>query len=142
MICIWKDAQPIHADWIELQCIRCERRLRAHVPIVGYLKAACLKPETNGKVGSEFRCITESLHLHGEGCNCIQLMHKMDSLGVVGCTKEFDSLVADLDANKSQFGLQHIALAAANAVLNGLAFKVNWADPIPGLLQEAIRRAT
>lgn len=92
--------------------------------------------------GTEFTELLRSVGLtKKKGCSCAQLAILMNQLGVDGCRRELDRLVKQIEANRNRYGLLDYAKAAVLAVANGLAFQVDWSDPIPGLLTEAIRRA-
>ena len=93
-------------------------------------------------VGSEFKEIVAGLGFQpSPGCGCNSLMQQMNRAGVAGCRKSFFTFVGQLKDNGSGYGWGSMLQAAFWAAMTGLAFKVNPLDPIPGLFEEAIRRA-
>lgn len=98
------------------------------------------------------------------GCGCIAYMVRMDEWGVDGCRQRRDEIakhlrekaeswkwleqVAQPSQRTSRAGsvipgssLWEQAKIAWKSVTTGLAFKVDWRDPFPGLVDEAIRLA-
>lgn len=93
-------------------------------------------------VGDEVADILKTLGFsRAKGCGCKILMREMNSLGAAGCRREFRQLVAKLTEKYEATTWTERIRAAGLAVLSGIAFKLNIADPIPDLLNEAIRRA-
>jgi hypothetical protein len=78
-------------------------------------------------------------------CTCNALALEMDRIGVAGCREQFDHLVAQIKHNATHWGwadkFANYSRASFGSLKSGLLFKINWLDPIPGLLSEAIRRA-
>ena len=65
----------------------------------------------------------------------------MDLWGVAGCRARIDEIVAWMRDGQQRWGWAEKIAAGAKAVATGIAFKINWGDPFPGLIEEAIRRA-
>ena len=80
----------------------------------------------------------------------------MDEWGIDGCNEHFDTIVGWLAENAEKWGWNKAAEAAApdhetlslqkklsvgwKALMTGIAFKVDWTNPFPGLVREAINR--
>lgn len=99
------------------------------------------KPDTTDGVGSEVSAILSSLGIAAESCGgCREMIRRMNAWGVEGCREHRDEILARLREKtaESAWGLK--LKAAAIALVNGLAFKLDWLDPSPGILDEAIRR--
>jgi hypothetical protein len=95
-----------------------------------------------GGPGTEFETLASTLgYAERQGCACASLRRKMDRLGVPGCVAQREELLIELRKHAAQFGWLEAARAAKNALLSGLAFQLDPFDPLPGLLEEAIRRA-
>lgn len=97
--------------------------------------------------GTEFKRICgEDLGITmPNNCTCNALAVQMDIWGPAGCRTHSDAIVAQIKANQDLWGwtaaFKNFASAAVGSLKSGLWRKVNWTDPIPGLVQEAIRRA-
>jgi hypothetical protein len=92
--------------------------------------------------GTELKRLLESLHLQSQaGCGCDAMVLQMNVWGVEGCRAHRAIIVEKLREARGQVGLQRLLAAAGRALATGLAFQVNPLDPIPDLLEEAIRRA-
>lgn len=107
----------------------------------------------------------------GAGCGCHQKMRQMDEWEINGCIVHRDTIVGWLRENAEKWGwakaaedtiqknnlieatpeqaeavtkqlgtVQKLAIAW-RSFTTGLAFKVDWTDPYPGLVDESIRRA-
>jgi hypothetical protein len=75
------------------------------------------------------------------GCGCREMIREMNALGVDGCRRERDSLAARLRSRAALFEWQEKAVAAVKAAASGLALRISWADPFPGLVDLVIHRA-
>lgn len=109
-----------------------------------------LKPDhRNGKTsnlkggpGAEFAGLISQLGLQSvASCSCASLQREMDRLGVDGCRRERSRLIKSLKENYVKYTAADKMWASYNAVITGLAFKLNPLDPIPSLFDEAVRRA-
>lgn len=76
-------------------------------------------------------------------CDCKAKAMQMDDWGVAGCKEpaKYDWIIRELKAGQVRWGWAAKFKAAALAVWQGFAFKVDPLDPVPGLVDEAIRRA-
>lgn len=91
--------------------------------------------------GTELTAIIHELKL-SEGCgSCSGKASQMNEWGVQGCRDNFETIVGWLRESEKKPGWKAKVKAAAIAFATGLAFKVNWSDPLPDLITEAIRRA-
>jgi hypothetical protein len=97
--------------------------------------------------GTEFKriCAEDLKITMPNNCSCNALAIQMDRWGVVDCHKHFDIIVTQIKANQDNWGwsdaFANFAKAAIGSMKSGLWLKINWTDPIPGLVTEAIRRA-
>lgn len=92
--------------------------------------------------GTELKQVFESLGIRQKsGCLCNIILRRMNNAGPEGCRSQRNELVEQIRTNATQFGIRHWAGAAARAVASGIAFRINPVDPIPGLFDEAVRRA-
>lgn len=113
--------------------------------------------------GTELKAMLAEIGINpSSNCSCNANARRMDELGVDGCREHFNEFVQVVRENAERWGWQkptsnraeHFAgsqdkqmtlaekLAVGwRSVMSGVAFKVNWLDPYPGLIEEAIRRA-
>lgn len=92
--------------------------------------------------GTELKAIIASLGVTPTStCGCESLANEMNMLGVDGCRRERERLVSALREKREAFGLEDTVKAAALAFANGLAWRINWKDPLPDLFDVAVRRA-
>lgn len=92
--------------------------------------------------GTELGRLLLSLGLKKEsGCGCGKLRDAMNNWGVEGCREHREAILAQLRKSQERLGWVEKLKAGAMAVKTGLAFKLDWGDPAPGLLDEAVRRA-
>lgn len=92
--------------------------------------------------GTELKKIFESLGIQSDGCGgCYLTLQAMDKGGAQECRERRDEFIAEIKSRRMSVTLATKIVAAGAAVLNGLAFSINWADPIPGLFDEAVKRA-
>lgn len=98
--------------------------------------------------GTELKKILDGLGIQApENCGCRATMRAMDDLGVDGCRDQFEMIVAKIRENADKWGwgklsgLAKMPRAGVRALLSGLAFKINPLDPIPGVVEQAIRAA-
>lgn len=100
------------------------------------------KPSDIHGPGTQLTKLFESLGITKKGgCKCGQVAAMMNQLGVAGCRKHFDRIVKQIKDGKARYTITDTIKAAALAVATGVITKINWLDPIPGLAEEAIRRA-
>jgi hypothetical protein len=98
-------------------------------------------PFRTGGPGTELQKLLASLGLTAGGCACEDRARQMDAWGPAGCREREAEIVAWLREEQAKHGWGETLRAAARAVADGLAFRLNPLDPLPGLVREAIRRA-
>lgn len=104
------------------------------------LQAVAKNPD--GGPGTELNGLIAGIGVEEKpGCACKSLMYQMDVWGVSGCRENRKEIVTTLKANYQRYGWGDVVKAAATAVANGLAFKLNPLDPWGSLTDEAIRLA-
>jgi hypothetical protein len=92
--------------------------------------------------GTELHNILASIGINpAASCQCRAKSRQMDVWGVLGCEEHFAEIVKALQEGQDQFGWTTKLKAAAGMVLTGRVFKVNWLDPFPDIIREAIERA-
>lgn len=75
------------------------------------------------------------------GCNCNEMISKMNRWGITGCREHRAEIVEHLKAAYKETSWADFAAASAKAITSGLAFKINPLDPFGSLVDEAIRLA-
>ena len=96
-----------------------------------------------GGPGTELYYMLKSLGIESPpGCACRMRMGQMNAWGSAGCIANRETVLVWLREGQEQWGWKSYLAPASLALLTGLAFKLSWTDPIPDLLDEAIRRAT
>lgn len=92
--------------------------------------------------GTELKAIMASIGINpSASCDCNGKAEKMDQWGVAKCREERETIANWLREGAPRWKWTEKLAAGAAAIATGLAFQVNWADPFPGLIDEAIRRA-
>jgi hypothetical protein len=92
--------------------------------------------------GTEFKSLIDSLKIpEPEGCDCEALRLEMDTLGVEGCKRERERLLAAIRQNAGKVSWLAKVTAIGPAVLSGLAFTVNPLEVTGSLFDEAVRQA-
>lgn len=100
------------------------------------------EPTIEDGPGTELHGILESLGINlGEKCSCRRRMLDMDNWGIDGCKANRETIVGWLREGQDDWGWSAKIKAAALAFTTGLAFVLDWSDPFPSLIDEAIRRA-
>ena len=93
-------------------------------------------------VGSQLWRLLTSLGVqHHTDCSCLILAKAMNILGPERCREEREALLEEMEKNKVRYGWATYLRAGVNALLTGVAFKIDPRNPLPGLLDEAIRLA-
>lgn len=143
---------------LELYCECCLRTITLHRQPKNPPQWACIKPcdgspgrplprddSNSGGPGTELKLIFESLGITASKCGggCEKMIGRMNRWGVDGCRlpENYAAIIKHLRDGKSKFGTRDKIVAAMRAGMNGLAWKIDWSDPFPGLVDEAIRRA-
>jgi hypothetical protein len=92
--------------------------------------------------GSELSKVISGLGIEiKQGCDCKAKAGVMDVWGVKGCEIHFDSIVSWMKEGQDKWGWSEKLGAGLKAILSGLAFQINPADPFPGLVRKAIENA-
>jgi hypothetical protein len=112
--------------------------------------------------GTELKSILSSVGINSSpNCACNRRMAQMDQWGVKECKEHFDEIVGWINESAVQWGWSKAAEQKVlessepihqltmteklgigwKSLMSGIAFQVNWLDPYPGLVTEAIRRA-
>lgn len=92
--------------------------------------------------GTEFKGLAESLGMKPvAGCSCAALRAEMDALGVSGCRRDRDRLLKAARLNYAEYSIWAKFKAAVRLPTSGLLLKINPADPVGSLFDEAVRRA-
>ena len=92
--------------------------------------------------GTELKRILKSLGIEpSPSCDCRARADQMDMWGVAGCRDNRTQVITWLRDGHARWGWKDKLAAAARAVQNGLAFKLNPLDPFPSLVDEAVQRA-
>jgi hypothetical protein len=92
--------------------------------------------------GTELMAILKGMGITStKSCDCNGKAIQMDKWGVAGCKENREKIIAWLVEGAPKWRWTDKLKAAALAVKTGLAFKLNWANPYPDLVDEAIRRA-
>jgi hypothetical protein len=109
---------------------------------------AAAKPAAPAKVctgacpGSELTAIFKALGATPiQGCDCARLAAEMDGWRVDGCEQHRNEILVRLAKNYKQFSLTDKMKAAILAWPAGVATRIKWTDPLPGLLDLAIARS-
>ncbi len=112
------------------------------VTVVGPAPVRLSRPDSKPSgPGTELHRLLESVGIKAQGCGCMDVAADMDRLGVAGCRKNRDKLVAYLKAQADKRSWWEKVKAAGLAVATGLAFRLDPADVFGSLVDEAIRRA-
>jgi len=91
-------------------------------------------------VGAEVSKILKSIGIETNGCQgCNDMILRMNAWGVEGCETNREAILRRLRMKAQGTTWATKFKAAAGAVMTGLAMKVNWTDPCPGILDEGIR---
>lgn len=125
-----------------LRCANCPREILASK--LRQYQATCgiASDAPKDGPGTELAGIIKQLKQKPKsGCGCGPLRREMNTLGIDGCKQERERLAGKLQENAAKYGLADKARAALAAAASGLALQINWLDPCPGLIDEAIRRA-
>lgn len=127
-----------------LRCAACERELLVVNP-TKRRKATCGNGARESKdgPGTELAGIIKELRQkQSAGCGCAAMRREMNKLGVDGCRQERDRLAGKLRTKLAKLGFSEKVRAALATAMTGIARKINWLDPCPGLIDLAIERAT
>lgn len=118
----------------------------------GYTILSCVPEERPAKPihawppgygpGTELKNMLDSIGvIEKPACDCTGKRNQMDRWGVDGCRANLPLILQWMREGSTRWGWAEKLAAAANAVATGLAFQINWLDPYPDFIQEAILRA-
>lgn len=92
--------------------------------------------------GTELHRIFDELGVEMQvGCACRQRIKQMDAWGPAGCREHFSEIVEELQKDRDKYSWGTQMKAAFKSISSGLALRISPANPIPGLVKEAIKRA-
>jgi len=95
--------------------------------------------------GSELTALIKKLgYVSKPNCACKRHARMMDELGVEGCRRDRAVVIQWINDARAEWGITGLfgmAAPAWHAFTSGLAFRLNPLDPVPSLVDEAIRRA-
>lgn len=92
--------------------------------------------------GTELHKLFLEIKIRKDSCErCLTLLATMNVWGPNRCRENKPQIVNELKSRAHEFNFGEKAKAAVMALVTGLAFELNWLDPFPGLVDEAIRRA-
>lgn len=74
-------------------------------------------------------------------CDCNKRAAQMNEWGIAGCREHFQEIVGWMREGQHEWGWQDKLAAAGRAVKTGLAFQINWLDPFPSIIEQAIEAA-
>jgi hypothetical protein len=142
MNCDWKQISQGSDDGkIIVQCQRCMKIATVPRTSWGNITRDCPRDRTPG-VGDTLREIFRHLRFKAkEGCGCAEMIREMNQLGPDGCEKNMECFVRKLRKSYETTTTTEAVCGAFAAVTSGLAFKLDWTDPIPSLVRLAIERS-
>lgn len=99
------------------------------------------RPNPLDGVGTEVSKILKSIGVETAGCGgCMEMVLNMNQWGIEGCRGPHrQEILERLREKAAGLNFGTIIKMAAAAAYTGLWTKVNWSDPAPGILDEAIR---
>ncbi len=98
------------------------------------------KKSTDG-CGSYLKSLLQSIGIVPKfDCDCESLLREMNRLGVEGCKRERERLVADLKLNAHHYTWIDRIRAARRVAQSELVLRIDITDPIGWLFDEAVRR--
>ena len=133
-----RDGKYIH------RCQSCQKEYLSKYADPSMFKVTCQipRPTTEHGVGDKLASLLKSLRFTAkENCGCRELQLELNTLGVDGCRREFDRLVAVLQEKYATTTWIDRMKATGLAIITGLAFRLSIDNPIPDLLREAIRQS-
>jgi hypothetical protein len=141
--CVFSEAGPADNNGVRLlRCQYCSNRAITDKP-PWRVHAKCRSYRVCGiGPGTALKEILRELGFDAQdGCGCEDMAARMNHWGVEGCPEHREEILTKLrKAAKKQSWVAKLK-AGALAGLTGLALQLDWSDPAPGLLDEALRRA-
>lgn len=102
-----------------------------------------LLPSPGYGPGTEMKKILASVGIvPTEKCDCTTKAAHMDAIGVESCKIHREHIVRWLKAGSEAWGWGSLVTTGFKAIFNGLAFRINPADPFGSLVDLSIRNAT
>jgi hypothetical protein len=150
MNCLWRDiTEPNANGWRNVVCVRCGKvgtSPYSHDRIISTCRAETAEERrriNRGEgPGRELKLLIAQF---GETptteCKCEAMARRMNHWGVEGCERHFDAIVSHLREAYATTNWLTIQRARLAAVTTGLAWEINWLDPLPSLVRLAIERA-
>ncbi len=148
-ICRWTPEPPLPGPYV---CLKCGVvRLRAIVRTCPTSVDTDASPPTElhsiipkEGPGAELSRLLASLGINSlPGCGCEHRIIQMNIWGVLGCREpeHYAEIIQWLREASANLPISLHTLAAIKSLATSLPFRVNWLDPIPGIIDEAVRRA-
>lgn len=99
--------------------------------------------ETQSGPGTELAAMFKAMGVKATGCQgrCAARQRQMDQWGVGGCREHRETIIKWMREAYDELSIGEKLKAAASAVTSGVALKLNPVNPIPSLVDEAMRRA-
>lgn len=98
-----------------------------------------IRPQVGDILAGIFRELGVENCIPGGGCQSTR--GRMNAAGIRGCKDHRQEFIDEIKSRAAAIPLSAWMKAGAMAIVTGLVFVVNPIDPIPGLFDEAIRRA-
>jgi len=137
-----RDFVKSHPDWFVashdrkqygLTILSCQEWDRPETP---------LTPWPSGGPGTHLAGLLHKLGINPHpNCSCRKRMQQMDAWGASECRTNREQIIQWMREGAPNYGWTDKIKAAANAVITGIAFTVNWSDPFPDLIDQAIKLA-
>lgn len=134
--------------FINGKCTQCGRKLPHGIPSDVRWDCPIAKDTvvqqvvTTGGPGKEMELLLKELDIHPKvGCPCHEMARQMNVWGVEGCRKHFDYLVEYFRTHIKDYSWVERFKAAAMAVKTRLVLELDLLNPVPSLINMAIRRA-
>jgi hypothetical protein len=142
MKCLWVQlSQEVVNGRVIVQCSRCLKMAKVPVENLGSIDRECPRDRRPG-VGDTLREIVRLLGFKPkEGCGCAATIAEMNRLGPDECERNIERFVTKLRKSYATTSTTEAMHGAFAAFTTGLAFQLDWTDPIPSLVKLAIARA-
>lgn len=116
--------------------------IRQHNNQYGLTILGCQEQDYPQGPGTELHNMLAELGINpSPTCECNERMTAMNDWRVAGCKENRETIIGWLRDGQVKWGWRDRMVAMAKAVASGIAFKLNPLDPMPGMVDEAIRRA-
>lgn len=92
--------------------------------------------------GTELHKLLDSLGIQpSKSCNCAEMIRRMNAWGGGGCLDHLEEIVAHLRTAYKETSWTDRRRAELAALTTGLAWEIDWRDPLPSLVRLAVERA-